>query len=79
MAIPTQSTVIAAISLNPFQVSKSTGNALVGGYVYFWQDTNRTVPKLVYEQVQITGTNPPQYQYVALSDPLILSASWYIC
>ncbi len=72
MANPTQSTVIAAISLNPWQVDKSTNESLSAGTVYFWQDNNRSVPKIVYQQVQV-GSNPATYTYVPLSDPLILS------
>lgn len=72
MANPTQSSVIAAISLNPWNVNKSTNESLAAGYVYFWKDNDRTVPKLVYQQVQ-TGTSPNTYDYVPLSDPLILS------
>lgn len=72
MAEPTSSTVISAISLNQYFVDKSTGEALSGGSVYFYKDNDRTVPKLVYEQVQ-TGSNPATYTYEPLSDPMVLS------
>jgi len=71
---PTQGNVIAAIDLAEIFVSKFTGELNSGGYVNFWQDANRTVPKLVYEQVN-NGGSPPTYTYAALPNPIILSGT----
>lgn len=59
-----------APSLQEYFVDKTTGEPLAGGFVYFYQDINRTTPKDVYE---ISGT-PPNYNYAPLSNPVQLSA-----
>jgi len=68
---------ITSVSLNPYLVDKDTGAPLSGGYIQFWKDSDRTVPKLVYQKVT-TGTDPvsgdPVYEYVALPNPIQLSA-----
>lgn len=56
-------------SLQQYFVDKDTGLPLASGWVYFWQDTNRNSLKPVY---QLTGS-PPNYQMVALANPLQLS------
>lgn len=61
---------ITDTSLEEFFIDKSTGYPLGGGIVSFWEDTARTVPKLVYE---ITGA-PPNYTYTPLPNPMILSS-----
>lgn len=61
---------ITDTSLLEYFVDKSTGYPLGGGIVSFWEDTARTVPKLVYE---LTGA-PPNYTYTPLPNPIILSS-----
>src|SRR5260221_3299068 len=60
-----------APSLQEYFVDKDTGLPLAGGFVYFYID-NTNIPKSVFEIVQ--NTNTGNYSYVALPDPLILSA-----
>ena len=57
-------------SLEEYFVDKSTGEPLAGGFVYFYEDDARTVPKLVYE---LSGA-PPNYTYSPLPNPIQLSA-----
>jgi len=61
---------VLAPSLQQYFVDKDTGLPLAGGRVYFYKDTARTVLKPVY---QITG-NPPDYSFIALPNPIVLSA-----
>jgi len=65
---------IAATSLEEYFVDKSSGLPLSAGYVYFYQDIARTVPKLVY---QLTGdpANVGGYTFAALPNPLRISAT----
>jgi len=65
---------IAATSLEEYFVNNNTGLPLAGGIVSFWQDINRTNPKLVYE---LSGdpTVAGGYSFVPLPNPLILSAT----
>jgi hypothetical protein len=60
------------IAPNPEQyyVDKTTGLPLAGGKVYFYSDVNRATPKPVYT---LSGS-PPNYSYVELPNPSILSA-----
>lgn len=73
MALP-DNRFIASTSLEEYFVDKNTGLPLAGGQVYFYQDIARTNPKLVY-----TLTGDPNsvggYSFVALNNPLILSAT----
>ena len=55
-------------------LDKDTGAPLSGGFVYFYEDDNRLVPKLVYELVNVGGAAPPNYAYMPLPNPLQLSA-----
>lgn len=55
-------------NLQDLFVSKYNGLPLVNGYVYFWDDINRTVPKTVYRQ----SGSAPDYTYVALPNPVRL-------
>lgn len=68
---------ISISDLESYFVDKDTGAPLAGGYLQFWQDSDRTVPKLVFEKQQ-TGADPvtgsPVYQFVPLPDPIQLSA-----
>lgn len=57
-------------SLEEYFVDKTSGEPLGGGFVRFWEDDARTVPKLVYE---LTGA-PPNYTYSPLPNPIQLSA-----
>ncbi len=57
-------------SLEEYFVDKTSGEPLAGGFVYFYEDDARTVPKLVYE---LSGA-PPNYTYSPLPNPIILSA-----
>src|SRR3990167_2763854 len=61
---------VTAPSLEMYFVDKDTGLPLDGGKVYFYKDTQRSVLKPVY---RLSG-NPPDYSYVALPNPVILSA-----
>lgn len=51
-------------------IGKDTGLPLAGGFVYFFMDDARTVPKPVYE---LTGA-PPNYTLTALPNPIVLSS-----
>ena len=73
MPSPTQGTVIASIDVELYLSSKSNAQALAGGKLYFWQDTNRINPMPVYTQV--LGSGPPTYTYIELPNPITLSAS----
>lgn len=57
-------------SLEEYLVNKTNGTPLSGGSIEFWQDSDRIVPKPVYE---LTGA-PPNYTYAALPNPITLSA-----
>lgn len=62
---------IVAPSLEMYFVDKTTGLPLSGGTVYFYEDSGSpTTLKNVYT---ISGT-PPNYNYVALPNPMTLSA-----
>lgn len=64
---------VTSTSLEPLFLDKDTGAPLSGGQVFFWQDTARTIPKLVYELVA-----PPPYTanptYAPLPNPITLSS-----
>lgn len=60
---------ISAVELNGPILDKSSGAPLSGGTLYFFQDSQRTTPKPVY---QLTG-NPGSYTFVDLPNPLTLS------
>ncbi len=51
-------------------LDKSSGLPLAGGTLTFYEDSSRITPKTVYE---LTGA-PPNYQYVALPNPITLSS-----
>ena len=61
---------ITAPSLQMYFVDKDTGAPLSGGKVFFYRDVDKMTPKDVYE-IQGTG---PDYTYVPLPNPVILSA-----
>jgi hypothetical protein len=61
---------ITAVDLEEYFVDKTSGEPLSGGLIYFFEDENRNTPKAVYT---ISG-GPPNYTYVALPNPLTLSA-----
>ncbi|MES2356262.1 MAG: hypothetical protein V4568_18025 [Pseudomonadota bacterium] len=61
---------ITNVSLEPYLVNNLDGTPLSGGTIEFWQDDDRTVPKLVYE---LSGA-PPNYTYTALPNPLTISS-----
>jgi hypothetical protein len=63
----------AAVIMPPLQqiiFDKTLGIPLAGGIVRFFEDANRTIPKVVYE---LTGTGPGSYTYVSLGSVLTLS------
>jgi hypothetical protein len=60
---------VATKSLTEYFVNKTTGFPITGGAIKFWQDDNRSQPKLVY---QLTGS-PPNYQFTALPNPMAIS------
>lgn len=68
---------ITGVELEEYFVDKDTGAPLSGGYVQFWKDSDRIVPKLVFQKVT-TGTDPvtgdPVYEFIPLPDPVQLSA-----
>lgn len=68
--MPLDPRFVIAPSLEEYFVDKDTGLPLAGGFVYFWEDNSRTVPKSVYT---ISGS-PPNYTYVELPNPSVLSA-----
>lgn len=49
---------------------KTLNVPLAGGIVNFFEDSNRTIPKVVYE---LTGTGPGSYTYTSLGSTLTLS------
>lgn len=63
---------IVAIDLQEYFVDKDTGQPLAFGTIDFYVDTNRVIPKTVYE---LTG-NPPNYTYTPFpSNRITLSAT----
>lgn len=62
---------IVSIDLQEYLVSKDDGLPLSAGLIYFYEDTARTVPKLVY---QLTGA-PENYTYTPLPNPMVLSSA----
>jgi len=56
---------VTAVSLSQVFLDKETGEPL-NGEARFFKDTNRAVPKLVYE---LSGS-PPNYTYTPLPDPV---------
>ena len=68
---------ITTVDLEPLLVDKDTGALLSGGYINFWRDADRSVPKLVFQKVE-TGTDPvtglPVYGFVDLPNPVQLSS-----
>lgn len=63
---------VAALDLNQYFVDKSTGEALSAGTISFYEDSNRTTAKPVYQLVQ-GGAVPPNYSYAPFSNPIVLS------
>jgi hypothetical protein len=57
-------------SLNEYFVDKDSGLPLAGGTLSFYRDSARSTPKPVYQLVLVGA----DYQYVALPDPITLSA-----
>jgi hypothetical protein len=64
-------------TLEPLLLDKDSGEPLANGTITFYEDNNRTVPKLVYELVNLSTnpSGPPNYTYQALPNPVILSAN----
>lgn len=56
--------------LEGYFVDKDSGLPLAGGTLSFYRDVARNTPKTVYE---LTGA-PPDYDYVALPNPVVLSS-----
>ena len=63
---------ITAVDLLEYFVDRDTGLPLSGGFISFYEDDSRTTPKPVYELVY---TPPNNYSYVALPNPIQLSAT----
>lgn len=61
---------IADLSLQQYLVDKDSGLPLAGGKVFFYRDASRTEFKDVYK---LAG-DPPNYSFVPLDNPVILSA-----
>ena len=57
--------------LDTYFVDKDSGLPLSGGRLTFYRDAARNTPKTVY---QLTGA-PPNYDYTALPNPIVLSGS----
>lgn len=70
MTIPIDRHYIPGFTLETVFLDKDTGEPMAGGKVYFYQDDQRLTLKDVY---QITGT-APDYNFVPLPNPVILSA-----
>lgn len=68
--MPINPKYIVAIDLEEYFVNKDTGLPLANGIITFYSDINRTVLQPVYT---ISG-NPPDYNYVQLPNPMVLSA-----
>ncbi len=67
---------LTTLDLEPYFVDKDTGAPLAGGYVEFWEDADRTVPKLVFTKQNIGAdpvTGQPIYQFIPLPNPVQLS------
>lgn len=64
---------ITGVELTGYFVDKSTGQPLAFGKVFFYEDVNRTTPKLVYQLSYNSMTG--NYTYVALPNPLTLNAT----
>ncbi len=62
---------VIAPSLEMYFVDKTTGLPLAGGTVEFFSDVNRSLHKAVYT---ISGS-PPNYSYVQLPNPSVLSGT----
>jgi len=60
---------VVALDLCESLTDKDSGELLANGYVEFWEDSDRIVPKLVYE---LSGS-PPDYTYTPLPNPIVLS------
>ena len=58
-----------APSVQEFFINKNTGLPLSGGIVTFYKDQARSVLKPIFT----LGGSPPNYNYVELSNPLVLS------
>lgn len=69
MAIPNPAYVFSP-GLQDYFVDKDTGLPLSGGFVYFYDDTNRNVLRTIYE---LSG-NPDNYSFVPTANPVQLSA-----
>lgn len=63
---------VLAPSLQMYFVDKDTGLPLVGGFVYFFKDQARSIPKPVFELVTAMPGGP--YTYSQLPDPVELSS-----
>ena len=61
---------VTSVDLAPYLVDRVTGLPLANGTIEFWEDANRSVPKIVYE---LTGS-PPNYTYTALPNPVPINA-----
>lgn len=72
MAASLDDQYILAPSLQEYFVDKDSGLPLTNGYVYFYEDQARTIPKPVYQIVSAAPGGP--YTYEALQNPLQLSA-----
>lgn len=64
---------ITGPELQDYFVNKSTGQPLVFGKIYFYEDDSRTTPKNVFQLTYNSMTG--QYSYTALPNPLTLSAT----
>jgi hypothetical protein len=70
MAIPSP-LYYACFPLQEYFVDKDTGFPLAAGQVFFYEDTNRSVLKNVYQQEQQPNG---EYQFALLPNPLTLSS-----
>jgi len=62
---------VVTVSLEELFLDNATSAPLSYGSIEFWEDDNRTTPKLVYE---LSGA-PPNYTYTALPNPINLSVA----
>jgi hypothetical protein len=62
---------VQMVNLQTYFVNKDTGAPLSGGYLLFFEDEARTIPKSVYVQTQSPG---PIYAYTDIGSQVTLSA-----
>jgi len=65
---------VSGPNLTEWFLDQVTGVPVTGGYIQFWEDENRAVPKPVY---QISGS-PPNYTYTELPNPMDITNGYAV-